>query len=726
MRVRFTLLSLSLLITTAAFADQPLCGVSEEHEARLRQRHAEMRRRAPIQANAAALPATLRDGALYMQADDKIATDGNVFDLNGQSLVFEPRGGSKFAGRREPSRYADPGPLLHDFAPKSGDPWHYVTYDLTQFTFPIFGKNVTRLYLTAFNEIELAAPQYEEGAVIFDNLEAAVHRNPVLSPLVITNRKPRYLAYPQLFVRETSEALFVTWKSMAGDTFGYDVQAELRSDGAVVYSYNAMRNMEWGTPLLSPGFDPTGVATPRRVLHEATVLSGVPPQFGAAGPMLDIQKVEVARVGESDVIGVKVTFGDTIDPAKLTAGQTARYVLTVSNLSMYVEVSPSGWVAFPFNGMATAANGAIANVAGKTIEFFFLQAPANVTSPQIRLSTQLRPNGAVDFHSWIPLLDVAPRSTGNDLSSLTASRELIAPISEPFILPALDPFEVWERIQPAFAISTYDYDAIAMYQSFFTDMIFYAGAYSVGGNPAVAGIAPSSPNYGLNVRRHPNLLHMNHFTYNYNAAPQTASQVILHEFGHRWLYFFRIMENGTATNSLNPTSAHPAAYVHAPAAFPVWNPGESSVMGGAVFSEEGSGTYRTHVANRGFSWTDLYLMGLAAKEEVQPWFYLAGTTLPLAYWPENNIVVSGEKRNVNIDQIISVHGPRNPSVNLAQKTFRVLFVLVTPEGKDATDADVAKMNEWRALFERTFSLATGGRARVETTFVQPTRRRAVR
>jgi hypothetical protein len=149
-------------------------------------------------------------------------------------------------------------------------------------------------------------------------------------------------------------------------------------------------------------------------------------------------------------------------------------------------------------------------------------------------------------------------------------------------------------------------------------------------------------------------------------------------------------------------------------------------MGGAVFAEEGPGTYRTRVANRGYSWTDLYLMGLAAKEEVQPWFYLAGTTLPLAYWPENDIVVSGEKRGVTIDQVVAVHGPRNPSVNLSQKTFRVLFVLVTPEGQDASDADVAKMNEWRALFERTFSLATGGRARVETTFVQPTKRRAAR
>ena len=149
-------------------------------------------------------------------------------------------------------------------------------------------------------------------------------------------------------------------------------------------------------------------------------------------------------------------------------------------------------------------------------------------------------------------------------------------------------------------------------------------------------------------------------------------------------------------------------------------------MGGAVFSEEGGGSYRTHVANRGYSWVDLYLMGLAAPEEVQPWFYLTGTSLRGEYWPDDNIVVNGTKREVSLSQLTAVHGPRNPSAALAQKTFRVLFVLVSEAGKEPTDEDVAKMNEWRALFERTFSLATGGRGRVETTFVQPAKKRPTR
>ena len=720
MRIRFTLLL--LLLTTAAFADQPMCGAGEEREELARLHHERMRaRRGGIQANATPKPATLRDGAFYMSADDEIATGGRLFDLTGHSLLFEPKGGAAFTAKKVALAYAEPGELLHDFAPRAGSPWHYVTYDLTQFAFPAFGKSHTRLYLTAFNEIEFAEPR-EEGTAMVDHLEAAVHRNAVFSPLMITTKKPRFLAYPQLYVRETANAVFVTWKSVAGDTFGYDLQAELRSDGTVVYSYQSMRNMQWGTPVVSAGFDPAV----RRQLATTTAQQGLGSQFGAMAPMLDIRSADVARVNETDVIAVKVTLAGPIDQSKIGEGQTVRYALMVSNQLTYADVTRTAVSVYPFGGIAAEVNGATATISGNTIEFYFLQSPANVTTPQMRAFTQLRPNSA-DAHSFVPVLDVAPRSTGgHDLSALTEATAVMAPVSEPFVLPALDPFEVWERLAPAYSLSSSEYDAVAIYQSFYTDIIHYAGAYSVGGNPAVNGIAPPSQSYGTNARRHPNLLHMNHFTYNYNGAEETAAQVILHEFGHRWLYFFRILENGALTSSLNPLSAHPAAYVHTPAAFPVFREGESSTMGGAVFSEEGANTFRTKVANRGYSWTDLYLMGLAAPEEVQPWFYLAGTTLPGAYWPENNITVTGEKREVTVGQIIAAHGPRNPAVGLSSKKFKVAFVLVTEPGREATAADVAKMNEWRKLFERTFYLATGGRAQVDTTYVKATRRHAVR
>ncbi len=150
-------------------------------------------------------------------------------------------------------------------------------------------------------------------------------------------------------------------------------------------------------------------------------------------------------------------------------------------------------------------------------------------------------------------------------------------------------------------------------------------------------------------------------------------------------------------------------------------------MGGGFFTRQSDGSYRARALNAGYSWTDLYLMGLASPEEVQPWFYLANTNppLPLAYWPPDNIVVEGTRHDVNVNQIIAAHGARNPTVNWSQKEFRVAFVLVTAPGKDPTDAEVAKLNQWRTLLERNFVIATGGRGKLSTSFVRTAKKRGV-
>ena len=179
--------------------------------------------------------------------------------------------------------------------------------------------------------------------------------------------------------------------------------------------------------------------------------------------------------------------------------------------------------------------------------------------------------------------------------------------------------------------------------------------------------------------------------------------------------------------ALNPSSPHPAAFVHTPAAFRVFGDDEASVMGGATYASQNDGAYRAHASNGGYSWTDLYLMGLATPEEVQPWFYLANTDppQPLEYWPADGAMVRGDRREVAIHQVIDAEGPRSPSAAISQRLFRVLFVLVT-DGANPSEEEVAKVNEWRALLEHTFSLATGGRGRVETEWVRPAKRRATR
>ncbi|HEX7706033.1 MAG TPA: hypothetical protein VF701_06190 [Thermoanaerobaculia bacterium] len=722
-------LSLLLLFPPALLAGELLCGTSAANDARLQALHERPgRERTRLTAHATAAPVLLRDGAFYLGDDDAISFGTRRFDLNGQSLVFEPQDQTRFAVRREPLRYAEPvGTFLHDFETPPVGSWHYRSYDLTRFTLPLFGESVTRLYFSAFNGVHLTPPG-EVSAAQFTDLEAALYRQPLISPLLITNRKPKRLAYPKLFVTESDDALIVTWRSESGEAFGYDVQAELRKDGTIVYSYASMREMRWGAPVLSSGFDPGSV--PSRVL---AAVNDAPADLAAGhrealSPMLEIQRVELRRIDESELLKVRIQLAGPIDASALLNDETVVFVARVGTSEAWLEIGRSDWKITPFDQSAAVVHGDAARIIGNVIEIYGLQPAAHTsTNPALHVWSFGPSFKFGDLASVTVPFDPPARRIASDFSSLPNGSVIAAPVTEPFTLGALDVYEVWDRIQGAFALSSYAIDAVAIYQSFYSDIIFYAGAYAAGGNPQVAGIRPSSSQVGPLVSKAPTLLHMNQLTYGYNSATEPASLVLLHELGHRWLYFVSIREGEQVTRSLNPIGAHPAAYVHTPAAFPVYAEREASVMGGAYFTPLAAGQYQARVRSAGFSWMDLYLMGLAAPEEVEPWYYLANTVpaLPQAYAPEDGVIVSGGRRDVTLEQVTSVHGMRDPSAGLSQKTFRVAFVLVT-EGGEPTAEEIAKMNEWRSLLERDFVLATGGRGRVETRSSEPAKRRGVR
>lgn len=718
-----TLLSL-LLFASAIHAAEPMCGTSPENDLRVRGVHE--RTRARIASNAVVPPrvATLREGAFYLQNDELITPGYRPFDLGGQTLVFTRAGNDAFTMRREALQYVEPaGEPVRDFKTAPGPNWHYVAHDLP-FAFPLFGTTVTRIYVTAFNSITAAVPVEQKGA-LFDATEAAVHRAPVLSPLMITVNKPRYLDYPRVWIDQRPDAVLVTWRSSAHAPFGYDLQARLASDGTVTYSYRSVVAMRWGAPILSPGFDPAQVSrvklTGTRADNANDVAGTVP---AALRPILDIRSIDAERLGDTDLFAVRLTLAGPLDRTQLGEAQAVGFLATIDDQHAILEIGRTSTRVRSFTGQRWDENGASARIDGNTVELYGVL-PGR-TSASVQVSTYTS-GSSRSTDSGIIAFDLPPAAnpTVTDLSTAPENEPLPAPMAEPFVLGSFDPFHVWDVVQDSYGLSNFDYDGVAMYQTFFTDMIFFAGAYATGGNPQVDGIAPFSAGFGTHATRAPTLLHMNQLTYNYSAAEQTASKVMLHEFGHRWLYFLRISENGEASRALNPVSAHPAAYVHTPAAFPVYGEEESSVMGGAYFTPQPDGSHRAHVANMGYSWTDLYLMGLAGPEEVPPWFYIAGSSLPREYWPTEGAIASGEKRVVQLGQVTAVHGARKPSVALSQRQFRVLFVLVTEEGMEPTDAEVAKLNEWRMLLERNFATATGGRGRVVTTFVRPAKRRAM-
>jgi hypothetical protein len=730
--LRCAVVILFLALSSAGAMAELACGSGAENDRRVRALHQRTRAARSRIASLAAPRPILREGAFYLQADEETLPGQQLFDLEGTSLVFEARPERRFALRREALRYREPALApVHDF--QNGG--RFIEHDLP-FAFPFLGRSITKIYITAFNSIEFETPS-EPGAFQMNTLEAGLLRRGVVSPLMMTNRKPGRLAYPQLFLDHGDGTLIVTWRSQAGEVFGYDVQAELRSDGTIVYSYRSMRksgvagaaSMGWGTPIVSGGFDPEGVT--RAHLGGVTDASGdvVPEVASKLRSMTDIVSVDVGRVEESELTSIRVRLAAPIDQTQLSEGDVLRYSFTWTNGSALLEVRRDGMRVSPNASPLWINEGSSARITAEGVELFVEQDDKVETNRSLFVSTFALPVTRRADAASLNTVRFTPvtRSLVTDLSTIAPGTELAAPILEPFVLGELDPFAVWERVQSAFAISNDAVDGVLIYQNMFTDLVFFAGAYATGGNPQVGGINRGSES--VVAPREPSLMHMNHLTYGWNSGPQSSANVMLHEFGHRWLYFVSIDENGAASKVLNPTSAHPAGYVHTPAAFTVTGDAkESSVMGGGFFTREDDGRYRARSLNVGYSWADLYLMGLASPEEVTPWFYLADTepALPLAYWPADGTVVSGEKRDVNLQQIVSVHGPRLPAAAASQKVFRAAFVLLTEPGQEPSVEEVAKMNEWRALFERNFSIATGGRAVVSTTFAPALRRRAVR
>ncbi len=114
-------------------------------------------------------------------------------------------------------------------------------------------------------------------------------------------------------------------------------------------------------------------------------------------------------------------------------------------------------------------------------------------------------------------------------------------------------------------------------------------------------------------------------TFNGKIPPYDyAMSQIGHEMGHRWSAFVSAKINGELI-PLGPT--HWATGLQAPAAFPYQRPAEASAMGGGVWQDNFDGTFTQldddyYVPATGWSYLDLYLMGLIAPAEVPDFFLL--------------------------------------------------------------------------------------------------------
>lgn len=195
-----------------------------------------------------------------------------------------------------------------------------------------------------------------------------------------------------------------------------------------------------------------------------------------------------------------------------------------------------------------------------------------------------------------------------------------------------------------------------------------------------------------------------------------AMSQIGHEMGHRWSAFVSARVKGE-TIPLGPT--HWARGLQAPAPFAFQRPTEASAMGGGVWQDNYDGTFTQldddyYVPATGYSYLDLYLMGLIAPSEV-PDFFLLRNLSPAGQDANGHPIFKGDRTRVTIQDVIAVQGPRQPDVDHAQKRFNTGIVVMVEDGKHPSRALIDRANGIRTAWMDYFATVTGHRATMTAT-----------
>ena len=188
-----------------------------------------------------------------------------------------------------------------------------------------------------------------------------------------------------------------------------------------------------------------------------------------------------------------------------------------------------------------------------------------------------------------------------------------------------------------------------------------------------------------------------------------------HEMGHRWSAFVSA-KVGDETIVLGPT--HWARGLQAPVAFPYQRPIEASAMGGGVWQDNFDGTYTQldddyYVPATGWSYLDLYLMGLISAGEV-PDFFILRNLAPAGRDANGHPIFKADRTKVTIQDVIAVHGLRLPDVDHSQKKFNTGMVVVVERGNTPSKELIERTNGIRLRWMDYWETTTGHRSSMTT------------
>jgi len=188
-----------------------------------------------------------------------------------------------------------------------------------------------------------------------------------------------------------------------------------------------------------------------------------------------------------------------------------------------------------------------------------------------------------------------------------------------------------------------------------------------------------------------------------------------HEMGHRWSAFASAKVNGE-TIQLGPV--HWDRGLQARVAFPYQRPVEASAMGGSVWQDNFDGTFTQldddyYVPATGYSYLDLYLMGLISPAEV-PDFFILKSLAPAGKDANGHPIFKAERTKLTIDDVIAAEGPRLPDLNHSQREFNTGIVLVVEHGRTPSADLIGRAEAIRQQWIQYWDTTTGHRASMTT------------
>jgi hypothetical protein len=205
-------------------------------------------------------------------------------------------------------------------------------------------------------------------------------------------------------------------------------------------------------------------------------------------------------------------------------------------------------------------------------------------------------------------------------------------------------------------------------------------------------------------------------TFNGKIPPYDyAMSQIGHEMGHRWSAFVSAKVGGELIQ-LGPT--HWARGLQAPVAFPYQRPVEASAMGGGVWQDNFDGTYTQldddyYVPATGWSYLDLYLMGLITPREV-PDFFILRNLVSAGRDGNGRPIFKADRTKVTIQDVIAAEGPRLPDVVHSQRQFNTGMVVVVEHGKTPSKELLERTEGIRSRWMDYWVTTTGHRSTMAT------------